>query len=187
MRRYMMPLVNDGHWQPQTVEELWGPFDPGEDGSVHGVTPVRDDLIRGARLTDGARVLDVGAGAGLIALEARGRRTPVAALGHMWLAQGNALRLPFLDNVFDAVTARSVLMYVENRTAAVRELRRVLRPGGWIATFDYVVRDSRAWKWWLAMDMAPFQPRHAQILRYQQDHEPLWPALERLNYDEVLR
>src|SRR5919202_5781477 len=113
MRRYMMPLVNDGHWQPQTVEELWGPFDPGEDGSVHGVTPVRDDLIRGARLTDGARVLDVGAGAGLIALEARrrvgatgrvvaldlsraalsvcrerGRRTPAAALGHMWLAQG---------------------------------------------------------------------------------------------------
>jgi SAM-dependent methyltransferase len=97
--------------------------------------------------------------------------------------------LPYPDASFEAAFGQHVL---EHLTAAegealVRELWRVLRPGGWIATFDYVVRDSRAWKWWLAMDMSPFQPRHAQILRYQQDHEPLWPALERLDYDELLR
>ncbi len=47
--------------------------------------------------------------------------TVVAALGE---------RLPFDDATFDAVSAMRVLKYVDDTDAALRELARVVRPGG---------------------------------------------------------
>src|SRR5512142_593054 len=41
---------------------------------------------------------------------------------------GNALALPFASRSFDVVLARDLLHHVEDRTAALRELRRVCRP-----------------------------------------------------------
>ena len=39
-------------------------------------------------------------------------------------------RLPFADGAFDAVTALGVLEFTEDVSVALRELARVLRPGG---------------------------------------------------------
>ena len=46
-----------------------------------------------------------------------------------WLA-GKAEALPLPDGQFDAVVSQFGLMYFEDRIAALREMRRVLRPGG---------------------------------------------------------
>jgi ubiquinone/menaquinone biosynthesis C-methylase UbiE len=47
---------------------------------------------------------------------------------------GNALALPFRDRAFDAVLCRDVLHHLDVREPALRELRRVCKPGGniWI-------------------------------------------------------
>jgi SAM-dependent methyltransferase len=46
------------------------------------------------------------------------------------LRQGRAEELPFDDEAFDAVTCQFGLMFFEDRDAALRHMRRVLRPGG---------------------------------------------------------
>jgi SAM-dependent methyltransferase len=47
--------------------------------------------------------------------------------------QGDALALPFADATFDRVIASEVLEHIPDDTAAMRELARVLRPGGVMA------------------------------------------------------
>ena len=47
--------------------------------------------------------------------------------------QGDALALPFADGTFDRVIASEVLEHIPDDTAAMRELARVLRPGGSMA------------------------------------------------------
>lgn len=47
--------------------------------------------------------------------------------------QGDALRLPFADGAFDRVVASEVLEHIHDDAEAIRELARVLRPGGSMA------------------------------------------------------
>ena len=55
---------------------------------------------------------------------------------------GDALHLPFEDAAFDAVFLQHVAMNVKDRTALYAEVRRILAPGGRLATFDVVLRDG---------------------------------------------
>lgn len=48
------------------------------------------------------------------------------------LVQGEAVPLPFPNATFDAVTSIEALEFMPNPHAALREMVRVLRPGGWL-------------------------------------------------------
>jgi demethylmenaquinone methyltransferase/2-methoxy-6-polyprenyl-1,4-benzoquinol methylase len=52
-------------------------------------------------------------------------------------AAGDATKLPFKDAVFDAVTISFGLRNVEDTTAALRELRRVTKPGGRLLVCEF--------------------------------------------------
>ncbi|MBO4142583.1 class I SAM-dependent methyltransferase [Micromonospora tulbaghiae] len=96
----------------------------------------------------GSRVLDVGTGPGTVAALACGRDALVTAvdaepsmvdLARRRLAEAGAVHqgalpdLPFPDRCFDAAVANFVMNHVGHPAAALRELRRVVRPGSRIA------------------------------------------------------
>lgn len=58
------------------------------------------------------------------------RRAGEAGLGHVHPSQGDARTLPYEDATFDAAYLVTVLGEVPDQAQALRELRRVLRPGG---------------------------------------------------------
>src|SRR5687767_9073567 len=72
---------------------------------------------------------------------AEGRaRVERAGLGdRIELVEGRAEALPFEDGSFDAVTFTYLLRYVDDPAATLRELARVLRPGGTIASLEFGV------------------------------------------------
>jgi demethylmenaquinone methyltransferase/2-methoxy-6-polyprenyl-1,4-benzoquinol methylase len=55
------------------------------------------------------------------------------------LVEGRAEELPFPDSSFDALTFTYLLRYVEDPPATLRELARVVRPGGTIASLEFAV------------------------------------------------
>ncbi|MBG0565283.1 demethylmenaquinone methyltransferase [Actinoplanes sp. NEAU-A11] len=102
-------------------------------------------------LRPGERVLDVGAGTGVstqelgrsgafavgadlsVGMLRAGRRVRPDAP----LLAGDALHLPFADATFDAVTISFALRNVVDTTAALRELGRVVRPGGRLVVCEF--------------------------------------------------
>jgi demethylmenaquinone methyltransferase/2-methoxy-6-polyprenyl-1,4-benzoquinol methylase len=64
-----------------------------------------------------------------------GRRPPGA--GRLGLVGGDALRLPFRDEAFDAVTISFGLRNVASAAAALAEMRRVTRPGGRLVVCEF--------------------------------------------------
>jgi demethylmenaquinone methyltransferase/2-methoxy-6-polyprenyl-1,4-benzoquinol methylase len=99
----------------------------------------------------GERVLDLAAGTGTSSLPFLQAGASVVAcdfsLGMLEVGRqrnpgldftaGDATRLPFKDGVFDAVTISFGLRNVEDTTAALRELRRVTRPGGRLLVCEF--------------------------------------------------
>lgn len=51
--------------------------------------------------------------------------------------EGDALRLPFADASFDALTIAFGLRNLASVDAGLKELRRILKPGGWIAILEF--------------------------------------------------
>ena len=111
-------------------------------------------VVQLAGLSPGQRVLDAGCGNGeyLRALA----QVPVLAAGcdlslgmlrplaHRPLVNADVAALPVRDGVLDAVLAVHMLYHVPDRAAAVRELRRVLKPGGVCVAVTNGARHTRS-------------------------------------------
>jgi SAM-dependent methyltransferase len=110
---------------------------------------IMERIDREAKLLKGKHLLEIGCGMGYDSLEFLKRGVRVTATDltpnavaitrqHFKLEQvraedirtANALDLPFADNTFDAVWANGVLHATGDTRRAIREVRRVLKPGG---------------------------------------------------------
>lgn len=67
------------------------------------------------------------------------------------LVAAKAEQLPFRDSTFDALSFTYLLRYVEDPQATLKELARVVRPGGAVASLEFHVPPSPVWRasWWL--------------------------------------
>jgi demethylmenaquinone methyltransferase/2-methoxy-6-polyprenyl-1,4-benzoquinol methylase len=149
----------------QQARELFAPLGPTYDRYASLLSFGQDPAWRRflvSRVPAGAhRVLDVAAGTGAVAIElaradadrtvigidqstemlAAGRaRVERAGLGaRVELREGRAESLPFGDAEFDALTFTYLLRYVDDPDATMRELVRVVRPGGMVAMLEFAV------------------------------------------------
>jgi ubiquinone/menaquinone biosynthesis C-methylase UbiE len=100
------------------------------------------DLIRYARA--GARVT----GIDLTPRHAELARAHLAALDLAGeVLDGDAEQMPFDDDSFDRVSSNGVLHHTPDLPAALREIRRVLRPGGELRVILYNRHSLHYWLW----------------------------------------
>jgi len=71
------------------------------------------------------------------------RRRTYARPGCVGLARGDAMTLPFPDDLFDAVMCIEAVELLPRPRAALAEMARVLRPGGRLMVTNRVGTDSR--------------------------------------------
>jgi len=117
----------------------------------------RRALVSALEPAAGERVLDVATGTGMVAAELLARadctvvaldqsaemlaraRARFAGSERVELVEGQAEALPFADASFDALSFTYLLRYVDDPAATMRELARVMRPGGRVASLEFGV------------------------------------------------
>ena len=165
-------------WAEWLAERRFGGDPETRERCLSRLATTRDRVLDGAGLADGDTLLDVGCGEGLIGFGALARgagsvtfsdisadlldfcRTAARNLGvidRCTFAEASADDLGGIDDAAaDAVTTRSVLIYVENKAEAFGEFARVLRAGGKISLWEPINRFAqRATDTWGGYDLTP--------------------------------
>lgn len=148
----------------------WNKFSSGwkkwDDLTMDFLKPMGDEIVRLLAPKDNDVVLDVAAGTGepglTIASMMTGGKVIITDLSGDMLAitRENAAKrgitnietrtcdvceLPFADNTFDAISCRFGFMFFPDMLLAAKEMTRVLKPGGRIATSVWNAPDKNFW------------------------------------------
>jgi arsenite methyltransferase len=151
-------------WAQWLLERRHGGDAEKQKAMLKSLSPIRDKVLQNARLAQGETLLDVGCGDGLIAfgalplLGAHGKvifsdisqdlldhcqsfARQMEVLDRCQFVYASADELSAIEkNSVDAVTTRSVLIYVEAKQRAFDEFYRVLKPGGRLSIFEPINR-----------------------------------------------
>jgi demethylmenaquinone methyltransferase / 2-methoxy-6-polyprenyl-1,4-benzoquinol methylase len=147
----------------QHARSLFAPLGPTYDRTAALLSFGQDPrwrrfLVSRVEAGPGATVLDVATGTAAVAIELA-RRTGASVVGvdqspemlaagrdrvaraglaaRIELVEGHAEELPFEDASVDALTFTYLLRYVDDPAATLRELARVVRPGGTVAALEF--------------------------------------------------
>jgi len=184
---------------PRAVAQGFGAASAGYDEAARLQSAVRAELLSRLEMLPAAprALLDLGCGTGAAAAEFK-RRWPRARVvaadispGMLSLArrrsrwwrriecvEADARSLPFADAAFDLVFTNLMLQWVDDLDAALREVRRVLKPGGLLLASSFgpeTLQELRAS--WAAVDDA------VHVNRFIDMHD-LGAALQRAGFSE---
>ncbi|ESU22720.1 methyltransferase type 11 [Flavobacterium enshiense DK69] len=148
----------------------WNKFSPGwkkwDDLTMDFLKPMGDEIIRLLNVNNNDIVLDIATGTGepglTIASKLNGGKVILTDLAEdmLEIARENAslrgiknietvvcdvCELPFPDNTFDAISCRFGFMFFPDMELAAKEMVRVLKPGGKIATSVWDVPEKNFW------------------------------------------
>ena len=149
----------------QAAEELTESYARWRSSRLGRITDAleRQLLARLLGRVDGKKLLDVGCGDGAMAFDLARQGATVTALDadpsmiaasrrrakneatRAQLVEGDVENLPFDDATFDVVVAVTVLCFVQDAERAVKEIARVLKPGGRL-----VIGELGRWSLWTA-------------------------------------
>ena len=149
--------------QWQEAAEAWHRWGPTLE---HWLGPATELMLDQARIVPGARVLDLAAGAGGQTIAAARRVGPTgsvlatdispaildyaaeaagaAGLANVEVREMDGEALDLDDGSFDAVISRVGLIYFPDQQRALREIHRVLRPGGRVSAIVYSTAERNA-------------------------------------------
>jgi SAM-dependent methyltransferase len=135
----------------------------------------------------GARMLDIGCGSAWLAehfedytgVDGSPEAVAAAAKRGRRVLLGTVMeRLPFDDASFDGVVVKDLLEHVEDPVFVVREVLRVLRPGGRVFASS---PDAQRWVWDDYTHRRPFTRKAFRLLFADQGLE-----VERVGYESVM-
>jgi demethylmenaquinone methyltransferase/2-methoxy-6-polyprenyl-1,4-benzoquinol methylase len=159
----MLGRVAEVSARTRHARELFAPLGPTYDRYARllsfGQDPRWRSFLASRVPADATRVLDVASGTAAVAIEltrnvparhvigidqsaemlaAGSARVTAAGLAEqIELREGRAESLPFADAEFDALTFTYLLRYVDDPAETMRELARVVRPGGAVAMLEF--------------------------------------------------
>jgi demethylmenaquinone methyltransferase/2-methoxy-6-polyprenyl-1,4-benzoquinol methylase len=160
------------HQANAVARDLFAPLGPTYDRYARLLSLGQDPrwrrfLVSRVAAGPGDTVLDVATGTAAVAIELA-QRTGCSVVGvdqsdemlaagrerveraglvdRIRLVPGNAEQLPFGDGEFDALTFTYLLRYVDDPAATMRELARVTRSGGTIASLEFGVPPAPVWR-----------------------------------------
>jgi len=159
-----------------------------------------DDALRAravSRLVDpDMTVADIGTGTGILAAELAQLGLRVIAVDHstrmldaarskltaqeltmVALRQGEASALPLADGEVDAALAHMVLHYLPSPGDAIREMARVVRPGGTVVIVDFVRHEHEWMRQELGVAWLGFEP--AEVTSWFEEAQLAPPLLQK--------
>jgi demethylmenaquinone methyltransferase/2-methoxy-6-polyprenyl-1,4-benzoquinol methylase len=147
----LLSFGQDPRWRALLVERIEADPNATVLDVACGTAAVSIELVR----RYGCRVVGVDQSAEMLA--AGRERIDAAGLGErIELEKGRAEHLPFEDASFEALTFTYLLRYVDDPAATMKELARVVRPGGRIAMLDFFVPGGvarPAWELYVRMGL----------------------------------
>jgi len=154
----------------ETQKESWNKSSQGwkkwDDITMRFLKPLGDEMITMLQLKTNDHVLDVATGTGepgltMASLVKDGRVTATDLAAEMLaIAKDNAYQrgnknfetvccdvseMPFEDNTFDAISCRLGFMFFPDMQLALREMIRILKPGGRICTAVWSIPEKNPW------------------------------------------
>jgi SAM-dependent methyltransferase len=124
-----------------------------------------------SHLFKGARILEIGAGTGQQASDLAARGFDVVAIEKydsryasdrlFPIVDYDGRNIPFDSNSFDIVFSSNVLEHVEDLAQINKEIRRVLRPGGYAVH----IMPTHSWRFWTTLSALPTAFQYVWSLR----------------------
>lgn len=184
------------------MEDRWDAADRYEQFMGRWSRALAPRFLNWAHLPPGRRILDLGCGTGALSaalverswpgtvgidrsfsFASSARQGPGAVSARTDFVRGDAMHLPFRDGTFDAIASALVLNFVPEPAQALREARRVVRPGGTVAfcVWDYAAPGSFLRHFWDAA--VALDPERARAL----DEAVRFPICHRERLGELVR
>ena len=142
---HLMSLGTDRRWRRRALREIVTPDAPQQ---ILDLACGTGDfsLAIARKMHPDSRITGLDLSAGMLAV----MREKVARAGlqdRISCEQGDSEAMPFADGAFDAVTIAFGIRNFEHREAALREILRVLRPGGRLVILELSVPEGRLLRW----------------------------------------